>query len=159
MKKIKYGPLAISPGLMAVSAICTLGLYSPAAAIPGDVDIAQDQMSVRELIRLDTEQALSQARDRAGTKPLISDRPSRVSRAMAGEPRLNAIYGVGPNLMAEVVLDQNTYLYRQGQALPVGVAAGEDVYVLQHISSSCIDLKRSSASHHLCLRQTKWTDK
>ena len=78
---------------------------------------------------------------------------------MSGEPSLSAIYGVGRNLMAEVKLDQDTYLYQQGQALPVGVAPGTDVYVLQNISASCINLKRSDVSHHLCLQQPKWTDR
>ena len=127
--------------------------------MPVNHELAADQVSVRELMRLDTELALTLARGRSSAKQVDASAAKRVPRSMAGEPRLNAIYGVGRNLMAEVVLDHVTYLYRQGLALPVGVAPGNDVYLLTRISSSCVSLERSDASHELCMKTTRWAGK
>lgn len=133
---------------------------SHAVAMPQPASLMTDQMSVRELMQLDTEQALKLARERpAAQSGTPAGTTSRVVRSMLGEPRLTAIYGVGKQLMAEVVMDHVIYLYRYGQALPVGVAPGDDVYVLQTITSSCIKLKKPGASHHLCLRPTQWVGK
>lgn len=132
-----------------------------AHALPRVDGLISDQLSVRELMRLDTEQALTLARARSSTpdQPVSERNTQRVSRSMNGDPRLAAIYGVGRQLMAEIVLDHVIYLYRRGQALPVGVAPGDDVYLLQSISTSCIELKKSDASHRLCLRPKQWVGK
>lgn len=131
-----------------------------AHALPQADDLISDQLSVRELMRLDTEHALKRALARVSDSgQRVSDSPPRISRNMMGEPRLAAIYGVGRQLMAEVVLDHVIYLYRRGLALPVGVAPGDDVYVLRSISTSCIELEKPGSSHHLCLRPNQWVGK
>lgn len=128
-------------------------------AVPYLEGLSDDQVTVRELMRLDADLALKLARERgSGLMPAV-DRPQRVSRTMSGEPRLAAIYGVGRTLMAEVVMDHMVYLYRHGQALPVGVAPGDEVYLLSTISTSCIEITKSDDSHHLCLRPKQWVGK
>lgn len=132
----------------------------PAHALSREDGLIDDQVSVRELMRLDTEQALTLARARSSaSNHLASQNTQRVSRSMSGDPRLAAIYGVGRQLMAEVLLDHVVYVYRRGQALPVGIAPGDDVYVLKSISTSCIELKKQDDLHHLCLRPKQWVGK
>ncbi|HLR78700.1 MAG TPA: hypothetical protein VK062_06590 [Burkholderiaceae bacterium] len=128
---------------------------SPALAMLDLDGLEMDQLSVRELMRLDTEQALALAR-RSMPDSRPAGAPQRAVRSMAGEPRLTAIYGTGRQLMAEVRVDQDIYLYRSGQALPVGVAPGADVLMLQKISASCVGLRNERTTHHLCLRPAQW---
>lgn len=132
------------------------GMSITAYAIPQLDTLGTEQVSVRELMRLDTEQALKLAREQSGVMAASADGILRVSHAMSGEPRLTAIYGVGKRLMAEVTMGDNRYLYRRGQALPVGVAPGADVYILHKISSSCIELEHSGDVHQLCLPTSQW---
>lgn len=119
--------------------------------------LTDDQVSVRELMQLDTRQALTLARARfSELNPAMPEEPGRIARSMSAEPRLSAIYGVGRHLMAEVLLDQTLFLYRRGQALPVGVAPGDNVYMLKSITTSCVELQKPDALHHLCLRPRQW---
>lgn len=159
MKKTEY----VSRNMLRYGAALLILQFTSmsAHALPRVDGLISDQLSVRELMRLDTEQALTLARARSSTpdQPASDRNTRRVSRNMNGDPRLAAIYGVGRQLMAEVVLDHVIYLYRRGQALPVGVAPGDDVYLLQSISTSCIELKKSDTSHHLCLRPKQWVGK
>lgn len=162
MKKSKPLPLfrAVVRSMALLVTLLIVGLARIVSAAPQLDSLAADQISVRELMRLDTEHAMRLVRERAGVKPSNAQATAkRVVRSMSGEPRLSAIYGVGRNLMAEVVLDHVIYLYRQGQALPVGVAAGEDVYLLTKISPSCVDIERSDAAHHLCIKTSQWAGK
>lgn len=123
------------------------GATSPQPLADG---LAADQVSVRELMRLETAYALKLARARVDV-PMQTDMVKRPSAPMNGKPTLTAIYGVGRHLMAEVVIDQERLLYRRGQVLPVGVAAGDTVFLLQEISASCITLQRAQESQRLCL--------
>lgn len=158
MKRIKRSPsmaAAIRTMLLLVPGLC---FCTAVQALPQIDGLDLEQMSVRELMRLDAEQALRIARGRtAGASH--PGRPERIVRSMKAEPRLSAIYGVGQRLIAEVVVDDVTYLYRNGQALPVGVAPSEEVLLLQKISASCIDLKNAQSAHHLCLRPAQWVGK
>lgn len=159
MNRIKHGSgisRAVQSALILALMIC---LASTAHAVPQIDGLDLDQMSVRELMRIDTEHALGQARSHSAQQGRRLGRPERTVRKMAGEPRLAAIYGVGRQLIAEVVVDQVIYLYRYGQALPVGVAPGDDVLLLQKISTSCVDLKNAERAHHLCLRPAQWVGK
>lgn len=160
MKKIKrvYRSPWWCPTLVFLLLMQSMGMSVHALA--REDDLIDDQVSVRELMRLDTEQALARARARSSTSThLASETAQRVSRSMNGDPRLAAIYGVGHQLMAEVVLDHVVYVYRRGQALPVGIAPGDGVYVLKSISSSCIELKKQDVLHHLCLQPKQWVGK
>lgn len=159
MKKPEPDFFIVLRGLIIVSLAVAAVLPNSVKAMPKVDDLAADQVSVRELMRLDTEHALTLARQRAGVKQSAILPAKRVSRSMTGEPRLSAIYGVGRNLLAEVVLDDVIYLYRKGQTLPIGVAPGDEVYLLTRISSSCVSLKRSDASHKLCMKASQWAGK
>jgi hypothetical protein len=123
-------------------------------------DLAADQMSVRELMRLDTALALDFAK-----KSLRSRDSNRTGTAgmdgMAHSGPLNlvAIYGVGQKLLAEVTVGTQPYVYMRGQALPVGVKSGASAYLLRGISGSCVQLERSDEAHTLCMRPTLWTTK
>lgn len=160
MSKIEGVPGVVRTGLARLCVALLAFLCVPVSAVPRIDGLDIDQMSVRELMQQDTELALTLARQRSsGVRGTGVQPPQRVARPMTGEPRLAAIYGVGRQLMAEVVLDQVIYLYRHGQALPVGVAPADDVYLLKKITPSCIDLKNAGASHHLCLRPAQWVGK
>lgn len=161
MSRIDPGhPSATAPLLAGLSMALAMCFSTSVHAVPRIDGLSADQMSVYELMRLDTEQALMLVRSRtvsSGTPDAHSTQRSR--RSMTGEPLLKAIYGVGNQLMAEVVVDDITYFYRHGQALPTGVAPGDDVLLLQKISARCVDLGNADRSHHLCLRPAQWVAK
>lgn len=159
MNRIKHRSGISKAVQVGVLSMFMTGFTAPGHALPQIDGLDLDQMSVRELMRIDAENALRQTRSQASEQGRIPVRPERAVRKMSGEPRLTAIYGVGRQLLAEVVVDQVIYLYRYGQALPVGVAPGEDVLLLQKISTSCVDLKNSEREHHLCLRPAQWVGK
>lgn len=108
-----------------------------------------EQMSVRELMRLDSALALSQTKAKLqGSKGLQG------SAVLGGEtsPRLQAIYGVGKKLAAEVRVGSATYVYMRGQPFPVGQRrADESVFVLRDMNTSCVRLERQSQELNLCL--------
>lgn len=115
-------------------------------------DLAAEQMSVRELMRLDTERALKTAkhslRNEGGAH---ADVESGARYAASGALKLIAIYGVGKKLLAEVTVGMQPYVYMRGQSLPVGVKASPSAYMLRGISGSCIQLERKDEAHTLCL--------
>lgn len=131
--------LAFAPGLIQATA-------------PAHEDLASQQMSVRELMRLDTALALEQARSRLHRQGAEHGRPeTRSLLAQSGALRLLAIYGVGKKLLAEVMIDERTHVYMRGQAWAVGVKAGPSAYRLLGISGSCVHLERAGEEHTLCL--------
>lgn len=159
MKKRNPGSGVLHKGKKLVFIWFVLMINHSVVALPALDELGQEQVSVRELMLLDTQRALKNARNSTSENPLLNQRVNRVERSMSTELQLVAIYGVGTQLMAEVVSDQNVYLYRHGQALPVGVAPGDDVYMLSTISVSCVELSRSDSSHRLCLHPSQWERK
>lgn len=159
MNKIKRRRKASWPVRVWLTFVLGACLCAPAHALPQIDGLDVDQISVRELMQLDTEHALKLARGRSSGPERTVSRPERTARSMLGEPSLTAIYGVGNQLMAEVVVDHVIYLYRHGQALPVGVAPGDDILLLQRISASCVDLKNADRTHLMCLSPTQWGGK
>lgn len=137
-----------------ITGVLTVAFHGDALAVLQTLE--HDQLLVRELMRLDSEQALAMAREHVPSAVSLSEPVRRTIRSMSGAPRLSAIYGTGKQLMAEVRVDDDVYLYRSGQALPVGVAADDDVYVLQRITASCVDLRNADHTHQLCLPSTPW---
>ncbi len=124
----------------------------PAAGGTADADeLAAEQISVRELIRLETALALSQARRKLQEASL----PGEAGHDASGQrtaPRLVAIYGVGKKLAAEVRIGADTHLYMNGHPLPVGQRkAGKSVYTLRALDSACVRLERESRETQLCL--------
>ncbi|HWK59826.1 MAG TPA: hypothetical protein VNT00_00270 [Eoetvoesiella sp.] len=132
-------------------------LAAPAAAQPTAVgaadadELAADQISVRELIRLETALALSQAQKKLQGASRPGDAGQRTSGQSAA-PRLVAIYGVGKKLAAEVRIGADTHLYMNGHPLPVGQRkAGKSAYTLRAMDSACVRLERESRETQLCL--------
>src|SRR3546814_69516 len=146
---------------MFAMALCLSGYWPrPGWALTGTGDLATEQMSVRELMRLDTVLALRLAKDRlrehqktrsVGAVPQVA--------AQSGDPRLLAIYGVGRKLLARVRYGERTFMYMHGRTLPVGVknAQGNPVFRLRGISSSCVELERAGTSRTLCLHPSLWS--
>lgn len=140
--------------------VCAWILTSSAQASGPDADdLAADQMTVRELMRLDADQALAQTRARlAAQKNPRSPVQGIVSKAVHGSaaPRLVAIYGVGKKLLAEVLVGSQPYVYMRGQALPVGAKPGAALLMLRGITGSCVQLERQDETHTLCLHPSLW---
>ncbi|GAB2910562.1 hypothetical protein LSG25_04280 [Paralcaligenes sp. KSB-10] len=133
-----------------------LALLGPAGA-QGIDELTSEQMSVRELMRLDTELALSQAKGRLrGQGKPMSASESSAALAHGGGLKLVAIYGVGKKLLAEVLVGSQPHIYMRGQALPVGVKAGTAAFMLRGITGSCVQLERQEESHTLCLHPSLW---
>lgn len=113
---------------------------------------AADQMSVRELMRIETDLALGRARKslrNLDKKSQGAEEESPVSRS--GSLKLVGIYGVGKKLLAEVEIGAQAYVYMRGHALPVGMKASASSYKLRGISGSCVQLERKEEAHTLCL--------
>ncbi|SHG84075.1 hypothetical protein SAMN04488135_101398 [Pollutimonas bauzanensis] len=134
------------------------GPAAPQAAAALADDPAAEQMAVRELMRLDTELALSQAKKALRSEGLAGPGAADGSlHTHDGGLKLVAIYGVGKKLLAEVLVGSQPRVYMRGQALPVGVKADPDAYRLRGISGSCVQLERKGEAHTLCLPPSLWT--
>lgn len=115
-------------------------------------------ITVRELMRLEGEQALEAARQRRGRDGRAAGAPAV---AGAGTPvvasatevlRLIGIYGVGKRLFAEVRNGSHAWVFQSGHSLPVGqVSGGADVYRLKELNGACVRLERSGDETVLCL--------
>lgn len=138
-----------------VSSACCIGSAWPQNSQPDD--LARDQISVRELMRLDTALALSQTKDKLHSRHKAT--PAADSQGMpaqSGSLRLVAIYGVGNKLLAEVHIGSKPHVYVRGKALPVGVSASPAAFQLRGITGSCIQLERRDEAHTLCLHPALW---
>ena len=127
-------------------------MAQPTTAGAADADeLAADQISVRELIRLETALALSQAQKKLREASLPGDAGQRAP-GQSSTPRLVAIYGVGKKLAAEVRIGAETHLYMNGHPVPVGRrGADKSVYMLRAMDSACVRLERESRETRLCL--------
>lgn len=125
-----------------------------AAQAMNEVDeLASDQISVRELMRLETAQALQRLRAGPSAFPQGGAPPRAASEAIAsaaGEPaRLLAIYGVGRKLMAEVRADGQTLLFMRGRPEAVGPGRAHAMRLLD-ISSQCVEISLHGRRESLC---------
>ncbi|MGB3290366.1 MAG: hypothetical protein WBA83_13930 [Burkholderiaceae bacterium] len=123
-------------------------------------DSASMDMSVRELMRLDADLALTQLKGRMSREGMATE-AAQVGAASAagGALKLVAIYGVGRKLLAEVMIGTRPYVYLHGKALAVGAKAGPAEYLLRGISGSCVHLERQQEAHTLCLHPGLWAAK
>ncbi len=135
--------LAVMPAL-STAATGKLASASAEANIGG-------AMAVRELMRLDTELALSASRSRLADAGKRSESALALSDQPSGQLKLVAIYGVGKRLLAEVLVGSQPYVYLRGQPLPIGAKPDSRVYKLGGISGSCVQLERQHEAHTLCL--------
>lgn len=125
-----------------------------------DQSLLNDQLSVRELMRLEMAEALEAARQ----KRLIQRQKSKSSGWVGpktgsnqdsedalGSPKLLAIYGVGKQLWAEVKVGTKTLLFKHDQAVPIGFKPGNTPYRLQSISTRCVSLSVEGEQKEYCL--------
>lgn len=126
-----------------------------AAAQANEIDeLAADQMSVRELMRLETEQTLQRLRAAAGggqqrTTSTVSNDLGELS-ADGAAARLVAIYGVGRKLMAEVQVDGRRLLFMRGRPEAVGPGRRHAMRLLS-ISERCVELALEQRRESLCV--------
>lgn len=120
-------------------------------------DAASEQMSVRELMRLDTAVAVSQAQSALRGQRRTGSADSQTALAQSGALKLVAIYGVGKKLLAEVMVGTQPHIYMRGKPFPVGQDGVESAYLLRGITGSCVQLERKQESHTLCLHPSLWT--
>ena len=129
----------------------------PAAAEPAaEAGLASQQITVRELMRLDDELALEAARRRRGqaakAEPAAAAaRQVRAGGAGAGPLRLVGIYGVGRQLFAEVRSGSGRLLFLRGHPLPLGHEGSTQSYRLKALAGSCVRLVHDTQETELCL--------
>lgn len=135
--------------IAAALALQTLPAWS---ATPVQANPEGDGMSVRELMRLETRLALRQARQRAQAAE-AHGAPTSATASSDLDLELQAIYGVGGKLLAQVRHNGRTLVYLRGSPLPVGVkdTVGNPVFRLVGLSGTCVELAREAVSHTLCL--------
>lgn len=139
----------VAAGLWFVAVTGHFAAYANTALVG---DLARDQMLVRELMRLDTELALQQSRERLKALSDRTDTLEALAQASDGKLKLAAIYGVGKKLMAQVVIDGKPHVYLRGKAEPVGQKPEDAVYKLRDISGSCVHLEYDEHEQTLCLQ-------
>ena len=112
--------------------------------------LASDQISVRELMRLETAHALQ--RLRAAVRPAMGTTALSPALPLAAQPspaRLVAIYGVGAKLMAEVRVDGQTLLFVRGRPEAVGPGRAHAMRLLG-ISGRCVEVSLQGRQESLC---------
>lgn len=115
---------------------------------------ASSLVTVRELMRLEGEQALVAARQRRGqAMPARATASGDVggSAERSDSLKLVGIYGVGKRLFAEVRSGSKAWLFLNGQSQPVGRTSEKSVYRLRELSGSCVRLERQGDETVLCL--------
>lgn len=108
---------------------------------------SQEPNVVEELLQLDTQAALLAARKKI-VGPL--DVPGPVVTHTT-ENILLAIYGVGPSLSAEVLIDAEPHVFKNRH--PQAISGRSSSYTLDRIAPPCIHLKRLERPETLCLGQ------
>lgn len=131
----------------------------PVQADSVDTQASRDYLTVRELMRLEGEQALAAAQERRRQRQFSGAHTTAAAAAgstgVAGEElRLVGIYGVGKRLFAEVRVGSQAWLFMRGHSAPVGRTAQESPYRLRDISGTCVRLEHQAAETRLCLTPT-----
>jgi len=120
------------------------------AGAPQDDALAATQVTVRELLKLDSDMALRRLRESNRPGALMTNQSTL--QAEEGRPTLVAIYGVGPRLLAQIHINGERYVYMRGQPFAIGRHLDQSPYMLKHLSGSCVQLERSGEEHTLCLQ-------
>ena len=122
----------------------------------GHATVVNDYLTVRELMRLENEQALAAARERrvqgrSSTTNTMSHLSAKSGDVLTAELRLVGIYGVGKRLFAEVRAGSQAWLFLRGHSAPIGRTAQDAPYRLRDISGACVRLEHQDAETRLCL--------
>lgn len=109
---------------------------------------SQEPNVVEELLQLDTQAALLAARKKV-VGPLDMPGPAVTH---VTENVLLAIYGVGPSLSAEVLIDAEPHVFKNRHTQAISGRSAS--YTLERIAPPCIHLKKHERPETLCLGQT-----
>lgn len=112
-------------------------------------ELAADQLSVRELMRWETSQALKRLR---ADREALSVRSQL--RASSATPDLStaslvAIYGVGRKLMAEIRIDGASLLFMRGRSNAVGPGKSHQTRLLR-LTERCAEIAVGERQRVLC---------
>lgn len=151
-KKLKRRRREVVLHKLRVAALAVGVVYWAGTVSAAEVDeLAADQLSVRELMRLETEHAIKRLRTEkaeSGTRasghrfgPSTSAKPSAAS--------LVAIYGVGSKLMAQVLVDDETLLFMRGRSQAVGPGKSHRLRLVD-ITERCVELALGEERESLC---------
>ena len=124
-------------------------LFNGAAALAREH--AEQQSTIDELLRLDSQAALLAARKNIFG---MTQHPQTGFGTEAVRPDSNqvlAIYGVGKLLTAEVLLDSEPHIFKHSRARPVWGSSLQ--YRLERILPPCVYLKKSGQAQVICLRK------
>jgi len=116
-------------------------------------------VTVEELMQLDAQAALRLARrHQFDNPPGMSSRASAEmsssnSSAQSAKPVVQAIYGIGRALTAEVQLGQEVHVLGQRNHRVSG--GGNDSLTLERIDPPCVHIKRDQQKEILCLQQVR----
>lgn len=115
-------------------------------------EMARDQLTVRELMQLENEQAL-QAQRRRKSPAAAALAPDAGQGVASGDVslRLVGIYGVGKRLFAEVRRGTHAFVFLKGHSRPVGHTLGAADYRLKALTGACVQLEHHGEETVLCL--------
>lgn len=120
-------------------------------------DLVAEQVAVRQLMELETAQALQRLNAAGARTSFRSPKATQGTDAQdlngQSKPRLVAIYGVGPKLMAEIQIDDRTLLFMRGRAKPVGPGKSHPLRLVS-ITPPCVQLKWKEQQESLCASST-----
>ena len=129
--------------------VLTMLCFSPAGRASEVDELASDQISVRELMRLETALALKRHRTDAGSRPSGATEPRHEALGELASTKLLAIYGVGRKLMAEVQVGGQTLLFVRGRPEAVGPGRKHAMRLVD-ISGRCVELTMQGRRQSLC---------
>lgn len=122
-------------------------------AEPPDLEPTAEWEAEKTLV-LDLMQQEGQRLALLASNPIKETRPLVLSNDVLDKLVLNAMYGVGQNVLAEVNFNGSTYLYLRGQVWPIGDEAGKSQLRLLSMSSRCVRLAHKEQQHNLCVIPT-----
>lgn len=145
-----------APGRVVLAGLRLTGLLmaalhgSSVASVSETDELARDQTSVRELMRLETAQALQRLRAERQTRAgLAEQRSTSTAGSKLSEAQLVGIYGVGRKLMAEVRVGERTLLFMRGRLQAVGPDKTHALRLVD-ITDRCVELQWGGQRQSLC---------
>jgi len=112
-------------------------------------ELVADQLSVRELMRWETSQALKRVRADRNELPLSTELHGSRSAPDLNTASLVAIYGVGRKLMAEVRIDGATLLFMRGRTNAVGPGKAHRMRLLS-LTERCVEVAVDDRQRVIC---------
>jgi hypothetical protein len=131
--------------------VCLAVLVSLSGATVLAREDTTHQLTVDELLRLDSQAALLAARKNifGVTQPVLSG-PGKDAHPTESN-QVIAIYGIGKILTAEVLLDSEPHVFKNSRPRPVW--GPSLLYRLERIVPPCVHLKKTGKPQVICLRK------